>query len=77
MPPVVGASIDVGSNSVHLLVATVANHRLTPLTDESVFLGLGKAVADRGHLGPTARARSWLTPLPCTRASRAISVPHR
>ena len=55
MPPVVGASIDVGSNSVHLLVATVANHRLTTLTDESVFLGLGKAVAEHGLLGPTAR----------------------
>ena len=55
MPPVVGASIDVGSNSVHLLVATIANHRLTTLADESVFLGLGKAVAERGFLGPAAR----------------------
>jgi exopolyphosphatase / guanosine-5'-triphosphate,3'-diphosphate pyrophosphatase len=55
MPPVVGASIDVGSNSVHLLVATVIGHRLTPLADESVFLGLGAAVADRGILGPEAR----------------------
>jgi len=56
MPPVVGASIDVGSNSVHLLVATVAGHRLTPLADESVFLGLGAAVHDRGALGPAGRA---------------------
>ena len=56
MPPVVGASIDVGSNSVHLLVATVAAHRLTPLADESVFLGLGAAVHDRGALGPVGRA---------------------
>lgn len=55
MPPVVGASIDVGSNSVHLLVATVAAHRLTPLADESVFLGLGAAVHDRGALGPAGR----------------------
>ena len=55
MPPVVGAAIDVGSNSVHLLVATVANHRLTTLTDESVFLGLGAAVAERGYLGAEAR----------------------
>jgi exopolyphosphatase / guanosine-5'-triphosphate,3'-diphosphate pyrophosphatase len=55
MPPVVGAAIDVGSNSVHLLVATVANHRLTTLADESVFLGLGAAVAQRGHLGVPAR----------------------
>ncbi len=55
MPPAVGASIDVGSNSVHLLVATVANHRLSPLADESVFLGLGAAIAERGHLGTVAR----------------------
>jgi exopolyphosphatase/guanosine-5'-triphosphate,3'-diphosphate pyrophosphatase len=56
MPPVVGAAIDVGSNSVHILVATVDDHRLTPLTDESVFLGLGAAVSERGHLGSEARA---------------------
>jgi exopolyphosphatase / guanosine-5'-triphosphate,3'-diphosphate pyrophosphatase len=55
MAPPVGSSIDVGSNSVHLLVATVADHRLTPLADESIFLGLGAAVARRGHLGPAAR----------------------
>jgi len=55
MPPVVGASIDVGSNSVHLLVATVAGHRLTTLADESVFLGLGATVATQHALGPVAR----------------------
>ena len=53
---VVGASVDLGSNSVHLLVAEIAGHRLLPLVDESVFLGLGSAVAERGYLGATARA---------------------
>jgi exopolyphosphatase/guanosine-5'-triphosphate,3'-diphosphate pyrophosphatase len=53
---VVGASVDLGSNSVHLLVASVAGHVLTPLVDESVFLGLGSAVAGRGYLGRDARA---------------------
>jgi len=52
----VGASVDLGSNSVHLLVAEVAGHRLTPIVDESVFLGLGAAVASRGYLGAEARA---------------------
>lgn len=52
---VVGASVDLGSNSVHLLVAEIAGHRLTPIVDESVFLGLGSAVAERGYLGATAR----------------------
>jgi exopolyphosphatase/guanosine-5'-triphosphate,3'-diphosphate pyrophosphatase len=53
--PVVAASVDLGSNSVHLLVAGIAGHRLLPLVDESVFLGLGAAVAERGLLGTTAR----------------------
>ena len=52
----VGASVDLGSNSVHLLVAEIAGHRLVPIVDESVFLGLGAAVAERGHLGAEARA---------------------
>jgi exopolyphosphatase/guanosine-5'-triphosphate,3'-diphosphate pyrophosphatase len=33
----------------------VDGHRLQPLVDESVFLGLGKAIDGRGHLGPAAR----------------------
>jgi len=52
----VGAAVDLGSNSVHLLVAGVADHRLEPLIDESVFLGLGKALDGGGVLGPDARA---------------------
>jgi Exopolyphosphatase len=51
----VGASVDLGSNSVHLLVAVVEGHRLQPLVDESVFLGLGSAVGGRGYLGRAAR----------------------
>lgn len=54
--PIVGASVDLGSTSVHFLVASIAGHRLEPLIDESVFLGLGRAVADRGHLGRHGRA---------------------
>jgi exopolyphosphatase/pppGpp-phosphohydrolase len=53
--PTVGAAVDLGSNSVHLLVAAVAAHRLEPLVDESVFLGLGEAVNQRGELGSAAR----------------------
>lgn len=52
----VGASVDLGSNSVHLLVAAVAGDELEPLVDESVFLGLGTVIAKRGYLGATARA---------------------
>jgi exopolyphosphatase/guanosine-5'-triphosphate,3'-diphosphate pyrophosphatase len=52
----VGASVDLGSNSVHLLVAAVVDHNLSALVDESVFLGLGSSVATRGYLGQAARA---------------------
>ncbi|MEX1169665.1 MAG: hypothetical protein WEE50_05940 [Chloroflexota bacterium] len=34
----------------------MAGHQLTPLDDESVFLGLGSAVAERGFLGRAGRA---------------------
>ena len=53
--PIVAAAIDVGSNSVHLLVAVVRGHRLEPLLDISAFLGLGHAVDERGELGPELR----------------------
>jgi exopolyphosphatase/guanosine-5'-triphosphate,3'-diphosphate pyrophosphatase len=45
------AAIDVGSTSVHLLVAAVGDRALEPLVDESAFLGLGAAVDTRGVLG--------------------------
>jgi len=50
-PASVHAAIDVGSNSVHLLVAEVAGERLTPLVDESTFLGLGDRVRREGTIG--------------------------
>ncbi len=53
-PPILGV-VDVGANSVHLLVAVVGRHQLEPLDDESVFLGLGEAAA-RGWLGPDLRS---------------------
>ena len=47
----IAAAADVGSTSVHLLVAAVDGERLEPLADESAFLGLGEAVEARSHLG--------------------------
>ena len=49
------AGVDVGANSVHLLVAVVTGHRLEPVVDESVFLGLGDRVDKAGSLGPAKR----------------------
>ena len=53
--PAIGASVDLGSTSVHLLVAAIEGHRLRPLVDESAFLGLGAAVDVDARLGPEAR----------------------
>jgi len=55
--PPVGASVDLGSNSVHLLVAGIHGHALRPLVDESVFLGLGAAIDEQAHLGAARRAQ--------------------
>ncbi|HEY6012988.1 MAG TPA: hypothetical protein VIU37_03250, partial [Candidatus Limnocylindrales bacterium] len=72
----VGASVDVGSNSVHLLVAEIAGHRLAPIVDESVFLGLGAAVAERGHLGAAARAELAGTLAGYAESSRQLGARH-
>ena len=51
----VGAAIDVGSTSVHLLVAEVHGHRLEPVHDKSAFLRLGDHLRTRELLGEDAR----------------------
>jgi len=51
----IGAAVDLGSTSVHLLVAGVVDHRIEPLVDESLFLGLGEAVEASGRLGEAGR----------------------
>jgi exopolyphosphatase/guanosine-5'-triphosphate,3'-diphosphate pyrophosphatase len=55
-PVSVAAGVDIGSNSVHLLVAGVRGQRLEALADESAFLGLGAAVDATRHLGSETRA---------------------
>src|ERR1043165_8004809 len=49
--PEVAAAVDIGSYSVHLLVARVHGHVLETLHDESAFLGLGSAIDETGGLG--------------------------
>ena len=51
-----GAAIDLGSTSVHLLIARPERSGLVVLDDESTFLGLGAAVDGPGLLGPAGRA---------------------
>ncbi len=75
-PATVGASVDLGSVSVHLLVAEIAGHRLTPIVDESVFLGLGAAVGERGYLGATARAELVDTLVGYADTARRLAARH-
>jgi exopolyphosphatase/pppGpp-phosphohydrolase len=72
----VGAAVDLGSNSVHLLVAAVADHRLDPLRDESVFLGLGRALDGGGLLGPIARAGLVDALVHYTELARGLGAAH-
>src|SRR5262245_34428564 len=51
----VGAVVDLGSTSVHHLVAAIDAHHLEVLVDESAFLGLGAAADDPGELGAAGR----------------------
>ena len=58
MTPVsVGAAIDVGSNSVHLLVALVGPGWVEPLRDTSELLGLGDVVDVHGQIPAHERSR--------------------
>lgn len=45
-----GAAVDVGSNSIHLLVGIIGPHGVQPLVDESELLGLGDVVDRLGHI---------------------------
>ena len=51
-----GAAIDLGSTSVHLLIAVPEPSGLVVLEDESAFLGLGAAIDGMGSLGTEGRA---------------------
>ena len=55
--PALAAAVDIGSYSVHLLVAEVDGHALRVVHDESAFLGLGRRLIETGRLGA---ARSTL-----------------
>ncbi|MGZ3631564.1 MAG: Ppx/GppA phosphatase family protein [Candidatus Limnocylindrales bacterium] len=61
-PPLVEAAIDIGSNTVHLLVGMVTDHAVTPLADESALLSLGDVVDAEGRL-PFAARRQLLDAL--------------
>jgi exopolyphosphatase/guanosine-5'-triphosphate,3'-diphosphate pyrophosphatase len=55
-------------------VAAIAGHELRPLVDESSFLGLGKAVDERAHLGSDARAELAATLTAYASTARALGA---
>jgi exopolyphosphatase/guanosine-5'-triphosphate,3'-diphosphate pyrophosphatase len=55
--PSIAAAVDIGSYSVHLLVAEVDGRAMRVVHDESAFLGLGRRLVETGRLGA---ARSTL-----------------
>jgi exopolyphosphatase/pppGpp-phosphohydrolase len=57
-PVSVGAAIDIGSNSIHLLVALVGPGWVEPLRDTSELLGLGDVVDRLGHIPAPDRSRA-------------------
>lgn len=46
------AAVDIGSNTVHLLVADVQRHRIRRIANDSEWLGLGERVTREGSIGP-------------------------
>lgn len=71
-PP--GAAIDLGSTSVHLLIAHPDGSRLTVLDDESTFLGLGAAVDGPGRLDAPGRSTLVATVAGYVQRARAAGV---
>jgi exopolyphosphatase / guanosine-5'-triphosphate,3'-diphosphate pyrophosphatase len=68
------AAVDLGSNSVHLLVATVHDHHLEVVDDESAFLGLGETVAEHGLLGKAGRRELTSTLVGYARTARTLGA---
>jgi len=71
-----GAAIDLGSTSVHLLVARLERTGLVVADDESTFLGLGAAVDGPGSLGAAGRETLATTVAAYVERAREMGAPH-
>jgi exopolyphosphatase/pppGpp-phosphohydrolase len=72
----VGAAVDVGSNSIHLLVAALGRSRLRTLVDESVQLGFGSVVDREGSLTAEVRATGVAVLQGYVAQARALGADH-
>ena len=76
MPRRPGAAIDLGSTSVHLLVARPERAGLDIVHDESAFLGLGAAVDGPGSLGASGRDTLGTAVAAYVERAREMGAPH-
>ncbi len=78
IPPgaAIGAAIDVGATSLHLLVAAVGGHRVEPILDESVFLGLGDRVTANGRMGQGGREELIASLVAYIQSARQLGASH-
>ena len=73
MAPVRRAVIDVGTNSIKLLVAEVAEHEVVPLVEESKQTRLGRGFYETHRLQPEAIASTAdPTPTVCRKERRVM-----
>lgn len=69
-----GAAVDVGSNSVHLLIAEIDGEGVRTVVDESVLLGLGAIVDREGSVPDDAIASTVEALLGYVERSRAAGA---
>lgn len=53
------AAIDVGSNSVRLVIYRLEGRAVWTVYNEKVLAGLGRDLAKTGRLAPRARKKRW------------------
>lgn len=68
--------IDIGSNSVRLVIYEGAVRAPTPLFNEKVLCGLGRSVATTGHLGDESVARALAALRRFRAIARVLGVKH-
>ena len=73
--PAVGAAVDLGSNSVHLLVAAIAGHTPGRSSMSLAFLA-GAAVDGAAHLGEATTARLLETLAAYAATARSLGARH-
>src|SRR4051794_22513320 len=70
------AAIDIGSNTVHLLVARSDGHSVEAIDDTSKLVGLGVDLEQSGALGPGRLRAAAATPRAYVRRAHVAGARH-